>query len=105
MADVQYVAGHLGLPEATLSTLLGEPTADLVATLLGAVAAKAREFDALYSEKLKVDIELENAVHGSETRCQSFKATADKALKDVEELRQKLKEEGTWSLFHSSLFI
>lgn len=92
--DIGYVAGHLGLDQPVLTTLTTEPTADLVATLLQAVAAKAHEFDTLYAEKLQTDIELENAVRSSESRSQTFKATADKALKDVEEARQHLKEEG-----------
>ena len=86
-----YLAGHLGLEQDGLTTLAAN--ADL-SSLLKAVETKAHEFDDLYSEKLRVDIELENAVVGSEARCQTFKATADKAMKEVEEVRQKLKEEG-----------
>ncbi|KAK2769965.1 filament-forming protein [Colletotrichum kahawae] len=93
--DVGYVAGHLGLPESTVSTVTTEPTPELVASLLEAVISKAREYDELYAQKLQVDIELESANHSAESKCQSFKATADKALKDVEEVRQKLKEEET----------
>ncbi|KAM5341605.1 hypothetical protein ACJ41O_014636 [Fusarium nematophilum] len=93
--DVAYIAGHLGLDQPVLTALTTEPTVDLVATLLQAVATKAHEFDALYAEKLQTDIELENAVRSSETRSQTFKATADKALKGVEEARQQLKDEET----------
>ena len=92
--DIGYIAGHLGLDQPVLGTLTTEPTVDLVTILLQAVAAKAHEFDTLYAEKLQTDIELENAVRSSETRSQTFKATADKALKDVEEARQQLKDEG-----------
>lgn len=92
--DIGYIAGHLGLDQPVVTTLTTEPTADLVSTLLLAVAAKAHEFDTLYAEKLQTDIELENAMRSSETRSQASKATADKALKDVESARQTLKEEG-----------
>ncbi|KAK1718935.1 hypothetical protein BDP67DRAFT_602072 [Colletotrichum lupini] len=95
--DVGYVAGHLGLSESTVSTATTDPTPELVASLLEAVIAKAREYDELYAQKLQVDIELESAHHSAESRCQTFKATADKALKDVEEIRQKLKEEGLYN--------
>lgn len=91
--DVGYVAGHLGLDQPVVTTLTTEPTAELVATLLRAVAAKAQEFDTLYADKLQTDIELENAVRSSENRSQVSKSTADKALKDVEEARQSLKDE------------
>lgn len=94
MADIGYIAGHLGLEHDGLNSLAADPN---LASLLNAVETKAREFDNLYSEKLRVDIELENAVVGSEARCQTFKATADKAMKEVEELRQKLKDEGRFS--------
>lgn len=93
--DTGYVASHLGLDEPVVQAVTTEPTADLVATLLRAVATKAHEFDTLYAEKLQTDIELENAVRISESRSQTSKATAEKALQDVDEARQKLKEEGT----------
>lgn len=92
--DFAYLSTHLGVPETTLTTVASQPTADLVTAVLQAVVAKAHEFDTLYTEKLQIDIELENAVRSSEARCQTFKATADKALKDVEEVRKKLQNEG-----------
>ncbi|KND88643.1 Nucleoprotein TPR [Tolypocladium ophioglossoides CBS 100239] len=95
--DVGYIAGHLGLDQPAVAALTTEPTVDLVSALLQAVAAKAHEFDTLYAEKLQTDIELENAVRSSESRSQTSRATADKALKDVEEARRKLKEEETKS--------
>ena len=91
VADLGYIAGHLGLEQAGLATLGADPN---LSSLLKAVETKAHEFDELYSEKLRVDIELENAVVGSEARCQTFKATADEAMKEVEDVRQKLKDEG-----------
>lgn len=93
--DFAYLSTHLGVSETTLTTVASQPTPDVVTAVLQAVFAKAQEFDALYAEKLQVDIELENAVRSSEARCQTFKATADKALKDVEEVRKKLQTEGT----------
>lgn len=92
--DVGYLAGHLGLDEPALTNLTTEPTPDLVVAVLQAVITKAREFETLYAEKLQTDIELENAVRSSESRSHASKSTVDKALKDLEEARQKLKEEG-----------
>jgi nucleoprotein TPR len=92
--DVGYIAGHLGLDQPVIASLAAQPSADLVTQVLQAVAAKAHEFDTLYAEKLRADIELENAVRGAESRSQASKETTEKALKDLEEARQKLKEEG-----------
>ena len=91
VADLGYIASHLGLEQDGLTTFAKDLN---LSSLLKAVEAKAHEFDDLYSEKLRVDIELENAVVGSEARCQTFKGTADKAMKEMEEIRQKLQEEG-----------
>lgn len=92
--DYGYLSTHLGIAESTLTTVATQPTPDLVTSVLQAVIQRGREFDALYAQKLQVDIELENSVRSSEARCQTFKATADKALKDVEEVRKKLQAEG-----------
>lgn len=92
--DVGYLAGHLGVDQPVLTTLTTAPTVDLVAILLQAVANKAHEFDTLYADKLQTDIELENAVRSAESRSQASKSTADQALKDVEEARQKVQQEG-----------
>lgn len=91
--DIGYIAGHLGLDEPVINSLTTQPTVELVSQLLQAVANKAHEFDTLYAEKLQTDIELENAVRSSESRSQASKQTTEKALKDLEESRQKLQEE------------
>ncbi|KAJ2980856.1 hypothetical protein NQ176_g2381 [Zarea fungicola] len=93
--DVGYLAGHLGIDEPVLTTLTTEPTVDLIAILLQAVANKAHEFETLYADKLQVDIELENAVRSAESRSQASRSTADQALKEVEEARQKVQQEET----------
>ncbi|RDA90853.1 hypothetical protein CP533_1542, partial [Ophiocordyceps camponoti-saundersi (nom. inval.)] len=90
-----YVAGHLGLDPPLLITLTTKPTAKLVFDLLQAVANKAQEFDDLHSNKLQADIELENAVRSAEARSQTSKTTTESALKEVQEARQKLKDEET----------
>jgi nucleoprotein TPR len=92
--DVGYLSTHLGVPEETLTSVTVDPTVDLVKAVLQAVAKKAQEFEQLYADKLNVDIELEAAIHSTEARTQQLKATTDKALREVEEVRQKLKDEG-----------
>ncbi|KAF2203357.1 hypothetical protein GQ43DRAFT_390192 [Delitschia confertaspora ATCC 74209] len=91
--DVGYLVASYSLPESTLNTLLDAPTVDLVHSLLQQVEAKAREHDEVKAEKLRADVELENAVRSGETRARALKATVDKGLKDVEELRRQLNEE------------
>jgi len=92
--DVDYLSAYLSLPQQTLTSILDSPTTDLVQSVLEAITAKAREHDELAADKLRADIELENAVRTSETRIESLRASLEKSQKTVEEVRTKLKEEG-----------
>lgn len=93
--DVGYLAASYSVPETTIQSLLSDPTVELVQSLLVQIEAKAREFEDLQSEKLKADVELDNAVQSGEQRARTLKAAADKAQKETAELRQKVAQEGT----------
>lgn len=93
--DTAYISASYNIPEPSIQTLLDSPTVELVQSLLAQVESKAREYDNLKAEKLRADIELENAVRGGEAQRSSLKASFDRALSEVEELRRKLNEEGT----------
>lgn len=108
--DVAYVSAHLGLSESTVSSAIESPTVELVKSILQAIATKAYEYNELYSEKLQLDIELETTARGAEAQCEAFKASADKALKDLEEARRKLQEDGRQRnalrfFLHKSVFV
>lgn len=104
VVDVDYLSAYLSIPQQTLTTVVDTPTAVLVRSVLEAVTAKAREHDELIADKLRVDIELENAVRSSETRIEGLRSTVEKAQKNVEELRTKLNEEGKDSLSLLTLY-
>lgn len=95
--DLSYLSTHAGVPEPDLNTAVTAPTADLVKSVLGAILAKLRDLE---QDKFQLGVELEGAIRGAESRCEQFKATADNALKEVEELRQKLQNEGMTPVFH-----
>jgi nucleoprotein TPR len=94
--DVDYLSAYLNVPQPTLTTIVDAPTAELVRLVLDAVKTKAREHDELAADKLRVDIELENAVRSSETRVEGLRSAIGKSQRTVEELRTKLKEEGKY---------
>ncbi|KAF5853068.1 hypothetical protein GGP41_001641 [Bipolaris sorokiniana] len=91
--DVGYLAASYSVPETTLQSLLSEPTVELVQTLLTQIEAKARAYDDIQSEKIRIDVELEAAVQAGEQRARSLKATAEKAQKEADELKEKLSHE------------
>jgi len=89
--DLGYLVANVGIPEVDISTAITSPTHDIVKTILGAIVVKLRDLE---QDKFQLEVELEGAIRSSESRCEHFKTTTDKALKDVEELRQKLQDEG-----------
>ena len=93
--DLPYLSNYLSLPETSLTTLIDAPTTELVSSVLEAVAIKAREHDQAKAEKLRIEVELENAVRSGETRTRGLKATVEKSLKETAELRSKVQELGT----------
>jgi nucleoprotein TPR len=92
--DAGYLAASYSIPESTIQSLLSEPTTELVQALLTQIENRAREFEDLQSEKLKADVELDNAVQAGEQRARTLKVAAEKAQKETAELRQKLAQEG-----------
>jgi len=89
--DLGYLSAQANISQVDLETVVSAPTADLVKSVLAAVLSKIRELE---QDKFHLNVELEGAIRGAESRCEQFKATSDKALKEVEELRQKLQSEG-----------
>lgn len=102
-ADV-LTAGGVELNTTRLATFLAVPEDDVVAlsnlaedcvaSILKAINAKANEFDELKADKLKADIELEQAVRTADSRVKSMKGQLDAALAETQELRQKLSTTG-----------
>lgn len=94
VVDVPLVSAFCSIPQTTINNLRDAPTRELVDSLLAQVAAKAREFEDVKAEKLRLEVELENAVRGGETKARALKSSVDKALKEAADLRAKLKAEG-----------
>ena len=94
--DLPYLSAYYSIPQATLTTLQEAPTVELVNSLLVQIEAKARESDEVKAEKLRIEVELENAVRSGESKARVLKSSVDKSLKEVADLRSKLKAEGEY---------
>lgn len=92
--ELPYLSSHYAIPQATLSSLTEAPTVDLVNQLLQSITKKAREYDELKSDKLRLEVELENAVRSNESKIKVLKSTVDKGHAEVEDLRKKLHDSG-----------
>ncbi|RJE24160.1 Filament-forming protein [Aspergillus sclerotialis] len=90
--EFPYISSHYSIPESTLTTLTQAPTVELVNQLLESIVKKAREYDDLKSDKLRVEVELENAVRSSDSKIKVLKNSVEKGHTEVEELRKKQHE-------------
>ena len=102
--DLAQLSSYFSFPQQSFHTLLNNPTIELAQNLLEILVVKAREHDELASEKLRIGVELENAVRGGETKNRVLKSSIDKVLKEAADLRRKLSEEGWCQLKDSFKF-
>lgn len=92
--DIPFLSSHYSIPETTFTTLTQTPTVELVAQVLKSIAAKARETEELKSDKLRLEVELENTVRGNEAKVKVLKSSVEKGHKEISSLRNKLQETG-----------
>ncbi|KAF4201326.1 hypothetical protein CNMCM8927_001698 [Aspergillus lentulus] len=90
--ELPYLASHYTIAESTLTTLTQAPTVELVNQLLEAITKKAHEYEELKSDKLRLEVELENAVRSSDSKIKVLKSSVEKGHAEVEEARKKLHE-------------
>ncbi|EGE85361.1 nucleoprotein TPR [Blastomyces dermatitidis ATCC 18188] len=102
--DIPFLSSHYSIPETTLTTLSQNPTIELVNQLLESISTKAHEAEELKSDKLRLDVELENAVRSGESKVKVLKNSVEKGLAEITSLRGKLQEsENTQSNLESEL--
>lgn len=92
--DVARLSSFCALPQTSLESLLDTPTGDLVRTLLRNLSPRVHEYEGLKADKLKLHVELENAVRGGESKSRVLKNSIDKNLKENASLKLKLQGEG-----------
>lgn len=92
--EIPFLASHYSIAEDTLTTLTQAPTVALVNQLLESITVKARESDELKSDKLRLEVELENAVRASESKIKVLKNSVEKGLSETSSLRTRLQGSG-----------
>ncbi|CAG8323322.1 unnamed protein product [Penicillium salamii] len=93
--QLPYLSSHYAIPETTLTTLTQAPTVELVNQLLESINKKAHESDELKSDKLRLEVELENAVRSNESKVKVLKTNVEKGHTEVADLRKKLHDAET----------
>jgi nucleoprotein TPR len=92
--DVSSIAAFASVPTSTVSTLLENPTVELVASLLEGIAKKIQEHEQLKAQKFRLEVELETSVRTSESKTKVLKTSVDRALAESSRLRVDLQTSG-----------
>lgn len=100
--DVRAVATFASIPEPTISTILENPTVELVRSLLRNISVKAQEYDQLKSQKVRLEVELETAVRRSESKVKALKGSVEKGLAEITRLRTQLQNSGEPQKMHDN---
>ena len=92
--DIPQLASFCSVPETSIHNVLDQPTVELVRSLLKGLSAKIHEHNELKSEKIRVDVELENVVRRGESKARILRSSLDKTQKESADLKQNLETEG-----------
>ncbi|KAL9618967.1 MAG: hypothetical protein Q9160_006361 [Pyrenula sp. 1 TL-2023] len=88
--DVRQIASFASLPSTSITTILEDPTVELVKSLLANISAKAKEYEQIKSEKVRLEVELESSVRSSESKIKVLKNSVEKGLSESSKLRTEL---------------
>lgn len=94
--DFRALSAFSSLPETTISALVSDPTTELVKSFLQTITDKAKECDQNKSQKLRLEVELEQSVRTRESKIKVFRNSAEKALAEASKLRVDLQQSGPW---------
>ncbi|KIV97897.1 hypothetical protein PV10_01597 [Exophiala mesophila] len=90
--DLRAISAFSSVPEANISSLLDNPTADLVRSLLVGIESKVKEYEQNKTQKVKLEVELETVVRTSESKAKVLQNSRDNALADSSKLRGDLQK-------------
>ena len=93
--DIQTLSAFSSVPQAEISTLLNQPSIDLVTSFLRSISERAKDCEQVKSQKLRLEVELEQSVRTRESKVKLFKNSAEKALAEASKLRADLQASGS----------
>lgn len=92
--DPTFIASYSGWTQPRVLSLIETPSPDLVTSFLESIISRAQEHERLKADRLRLDVELENAVRGGEAKARVLKATNEKTQQEVDSLRSQLNDQG-----------
>lgn len=105
--DLRTVSSFTGISEPYLSSLISAPTVELVKSLLQSIELKARDYEQIKTQKVRLEVELETSVRTNESKVKALKKAVEKGLAESSTLRVELQNSGVllfkfWSHLHKT---
>lgn len=88
--DYQRVATFASVSEATLTSIIDNPTRGTVLSLLQGIQNNIKECEQTRSQKTRLEVEFETVVRTNESKVKVLQNSRDRVLADVDKLRQDL---------------
>jgi nucleoprotein TPR len=92
--DLRAVASFTGIAEPHLFSLIASPTVELVNSLLQSIELKARDYEQVKTQKVRLEVELETSVRTNESKVKSLKKSVEKGITESSKLRIDLQNSG-----------
>ena len=99
--DIPRLSSFLSVPHESLSHL-ATAASDYAVLILNSITARANEYDELKADKMRAEVELEQTVRTGGSKAKGLKTQLEAALKENQQLREKLCAEGKVPIFLAS---
>lgn len=94
--DITRLSTFLLVGEDVISSLAGI-TEDYITSVLRAIDDRAREYEDLRADKLRIEVELEQSVRTADNKVKGMKKQLDASLAETQELRSRLENSGLFA--------
>lgn len=92
--ELRTVSSFTGVAQPQITLLLESPTVDLVKSFLHSIEAKARDYEQVKTQKVRLEVELETSVRTNESKVKALKKSVEKGLAESSKLRIDLQNSG-----------
>jgi len=91
--DIPRLSAFLSVPQESFSQFAAA-AGGYVAVILTSITIKAKEYDELRADRMRAEVGLEQSVRTAENKVKGMKGQLDSALKENQQLREKLNSAG-----------
>lgn len=93
--ETSLISSYTSLSDPQIQNLINQPTTELVTTFLQSLVPKIKDYNKTKSERLRLDVEHENAVRGAESQARQLRAKLESTSREAQDLKSKVEDGDT----------